>query len=95
MAQRIIFLDFSPNYHIKYFTQKQISMFIMIPVCLWQGIQMCTKKKLCNIKGISEAKVDKIKEVAVKVSGVIYFEIMFLAASDTVKVICPEPTIDI
>ncbi|KAK2193739.1 hypothetical protein NP493_7g06019 [Ridgeia piscesae] len=30
---------------------------------------MCTKKKLCNIKGISEAKVDKIKEVAVKVSG--------------------------
>ena len=38
---------------------------------------MCTKKKLCNIKGISEAKVDKIKEVAVKVSGVIYFEIMF------------------
>ena len=33
---------------------------------------MCTKKKLCNIKGISEAKVDKIKEVAVKVSGVIF-----------------------
>jgi len=49
----------------------------MITVCLWQGIQMCTKKKLCNIKGISEAKVDKIKEVAVKVSGVIYFERMF------------------
>ena len=29
---------------------------------------MQTKKKLCNIKGISEAKVDKIKEVAVKLS---------------------------
>jgi len=24
------------------------------------------KKKLCSIKGLSEAKVDKIKEVAVK-----------------------------
>lgn len=31
---------------------------------------MSTKKKLCSIKGLSEAKVDKIKEVMVKVSGV-------------------------
>lgn len=31
---------------------------------------MCTKKKLCNIKGLSEAKVDKIKEACNKlVSG--------------------------
>lgn len=37
-------------------------------ICTIKGIQMCTKKKLCNIKGISEVKVDKIKEVAVKVS---------------------------
>jgi len=35
-----------------------------------QGIQMSTKKKLCSIKGLSEAKVDKIKEVTVKLSGV-------------------------
>jgi len=26
-----------------------------------QGIQMTTRRKLCAIKGISEAKVDKIK----------------------------------
>jgi len=31
---------------------------------------MSTKKKLCSIKGLSEAKVDKIKEVTVKLSGV-------------------------
>jgi len=31
---------------------------------------MSTKKKLCAIKGLSEAKVEKIKEVTVKLSGV-------------------------
>ena len=31
---------------------------------------MTTRKKLCNIKGISEAKMEKIKEAAVKLSGV-------------------------
>ena len=36
----------------------------------FQGIQMMTKKTLCNIKGISEGKVEKIKEAAGKVSGV-------------------------
>ena len=36
---------------------------------LWfQGIQMTTRKKLCLIKGISEAKMEKIKEAAVKLS---------------------------
>lgn len=29
---------------------------------------MCTRKKLCNIKGFSEAKVDKIKEACAKLS---------------------------
>ncbi|KAK2156631.1 hypothetical protein LSH36_208g01046 [Paralvinella palmiformis] len=38
-------------------------------ICTVKGIQMSTKKKLCNIKGLSEAKVDKIKEVTVKLSG--------------------------
>ncbi len=31
---------------------------------------MTTRKRLCSIKGISEAKVDKIKEVATKLGGV-------------------------
>ena len=31
---------------------------------------MTTRKKLCAIKGISEAKVDKIKEVVTKLGGV-------------------------
>lgn len=31
-----------------------------------QGIQMTTKKRLCSIKGITEAKVDKIKEATTK-----------------------------
>lgn len=31
---------------------------------------MCTRKKLCNIKGFSEAKVDKIKEACAKLSAI-------------------------
>ena len=31
---------------------------------------MTTKKKLCTIKGISEAKMEKIKEAALKIIGV-------------------------
>ena len=31
---------------------------------------MTTRKKLCAIKGISEAKMEKIKEVAAKLVGV-------------------------
>uniref|UniRef100_T1IRE9 Meiotic recombination protein DMC1/LIM15 homolog n=1 Tax=Strigamia maritima TaxID=126957 RepID=T1IRE9_STRMM len=37
-------------------------------ICTIRGLQMCTKKRLCAIKGISEAKVEKIKEVVVKLS---------------------------
>jgi meiotic recombination protein DMC1 len=33
---------------------------------------MCTRKKLCNIKGFSEAKVDKIKEACAKVDTGIF-----------------------
>ena len=32
-------------------------------ICTIKGILMTTAKKLCNIKGLSEAKVEKIKEV--------------------------------
>ena len=38
-------------------------------VCTVRGIQMVTRKKLCNIKGLSEAKVDKMKEAVMKISG--------------------------
>ncbi|XP_056379844.1 meiotic recombination protein DMC1/LIM15 homolog isoform X2 [Hyla sarda] len=37
-----------------------------VGICTVKGIQMTTKKALCNIKGLSEAKVDKIKEAANK-----------------------------
>ena len=35
-------------------------------ICTVRGVIMTTKKRLCEIKGLSEAKVDKIKEVAMK-----------------------------
>ncbi|XP_031571845.1 meiotic recombination protein DMC1/LIM15 homolog [Actinia tenebrosa] len=35
-------------------------------ICTIKGVQMTTKKKLCQIKGISEAKMEKIKEAAGK-----------------------------
>lgn len=35
-------------------------------ICTVKGIQMTTKKKLCAVKGISEAKMEKIKEAANK-----------------------------
>lgn len=35
-------------------------------ICTIKGIQMTTKKRLCTIKGITEAKVDKIKEATTK-----------------------------
>ncbi|XP_064635711.1 meiotic recombination protein DMC1/LIM15 homolog [Lineus longissimus] len=35
-------------------------------ICTVKGIQMTTKKKLCQIKGISEAKMEKIKEASTK-----------------------------
>lgn len=37
-------------------------------ICTIKGIQMSTKKKLCNIKGFSDTKVDKIKEACQKIS---------------------------
>lgn len=36
-------------------------------ICTIKGIQMSTKKKLSNIKGFSDTKVDKIKEACQKV----------------------------
>lgn len=38
-------------------------------ICTTRGLKMITKKKLCNIKGLSEAKVDKIKEAMMKMSA--------------------------
>jgi len=38
-------------------------------ICTVKGIQMITKRKLCAIKGLSEAKVDKMKEAVLKICG--------------------------
>ena len=40
-----------------------------VGICTVRGLRMITKKKLCAIKGLSEAKVDKIKEALLKSSG--------------------------
>ncbi|XP_030196503.1 meiotic recombination protein DMC1/LIM15 homolog isoform X2 [Gadus morhua] len=37
-----------------------------VGICTVKGIQMTTRRALCNIKGLSEAKVEKIKEAAGK-----------------------------
>ena len=52
-------------------------------VCLLQGIQMTTRRRLCTIKGISEAKMEKIKEAATKlcVHFVLLFKICRLVTS--------------
>ena len=38
-------------------------------ICTVKGIQMMTKKKLCAIKGLSEAKVDKMREAVLKLGS--------------------------
>ena len=48
-----------------------ISIYIHILFVL-KGVQMTTRKRLCNIKGISEAKMEKIKEACTKIAGVYY-----------------------
>ncbi|KAK1881523.1 Meiotic recombination protein DMC1/LIM15 like [Dissostichus eleginoides] len=42
----------------------------LVGICTVKGIQMTTRKALCNIKGLSEAKVEKIKEAAGKMLNV-------------------------
>ncbi|KAK3559607.1 hypothetical protein QTP86_013549 [Hemibagrus guttatus] len=37
-----------------------------VGICTIKGIQMTTRRALCNVKGLSEAKVEKIKEAAGK-----------------------------
>ncbi|KAJ8319593.1 hypothetical protein KUTeg_002851 [Tegillarca granosa] len=37
-----------------------------VGICTIKGVQMTTRRRLCNIKGISEAKMEKIKEAANK-----------------------------
>ncbi|CAB3994359.1 meiotic recombination DMC1 LIM15 homolog, partial [Paramuricea clavata] len=38
-------------------------------ICTIKGVQMTTRRKLCQIKGISEAKMEKIKEAAAKLNS--------------------------
>ncbi|OXA65172.1 meiotic recombination protein DMC1/LIM15 homolog [Folsomia candida] len=40
-----------------------------VGICTIKGVIMCTKKKLCNVKGLSEVKVDKIKEACQKLDS--------------------------
>ena len=35
-----------------------------VGICTTRGLRMITKKKLCAIKGLSEAKVEKIKVIS-------------------------------
>ena len=41
-------------------------------ICTVRGLKMITKRRLCEIKGISEAKVDKIKEAANKLGKCVF-----------------------
>lgn len=43
-----------------------------------KGVQMTTRKKLCTIKGISEAKMEKIKEAANKLCVGVSISFAFL-----------------
>ncbi|PKC64474.1 hypothetical protein RhiirA1_345490, partial [Rhizophagus irregularis] len=40
-------------------------------ICTVRAIHMTTRRNLCKIKGLSEAKVDKLKETACKLQVVI------------------------
>lgn len=64
---------FKINWAIGYFTSSvwpknvaDIKKMKVVGICTVKGIQMTTRKALCNIKGLSEAKVEKIKEAAGK-----------------------------
>ena len=41
----------------------------MAGICTLRGVQMMTKKRLTAVKGMSEAKADKIKEAALQGQG--------------------------
>ncbi|VDN55158.1 unnamed protein product [Dracunculus medinensis] len=41
-----------------------------VGICTIKGIIMTTKKRLYDVKGLSEAKVDKIKEIAAKLTKI-------------------------
>ncbi|VDM97742.1 unnamed protein product [Thelazia callipaeda] len=46
-----------------------IKKLLSVGICTIKGIMMTTRKRLCEVKGLSEAKVDKIKEIACKLSN--------------------------
>ena len=59
------FHDLHENRAISIFTFDKI-FDIAAGICTIRGLKMTTKKKLCEIKGISDAKVDKVRP---KISG--------------------------
>ncbi|VDK78016.1 unnamed protein product [Litomosoides sigmodontis] len=46
-----------------------IKKLLGVGICTIKGVMMTTRKRLCDVKGLSEAKVDKIKEIAYKLSN--------------------------
>ncbi|KAK9729100.1 Meiotic recombination protein dmc1 [Basidiobolus ranarum] len=64
-------------------------------VC-FEAIQMTTRKNLCKIKGLSEAKVDKIKEAANKITacGFISATEYFIQRQQVVKVTTGSEELD-
>lgn len=43
-------------------------------VCTVKGLLMCTRKELCNIKGITDQKIDKMIEAAQKIEGLGFYK---------------------
>ena len=49
---------------------------------------MTTRKKLCTIKGISEAKMEKIKEACGKIAGVCDITLILSIMKLSITLIC-------
>lgn len=66
-----------------------------VGICTVKGIQMTTRKALCNIKGLSEAKVEKIKEAAGKMLVKIVIEVhLYSMATTALKNLINECYVD-
>lgn len=61
---RLVFYQSAPFFHSQ--NVADIKKLKSVGICTVKGIQMTTRRALCNVKGLSEAKVDKIKEAANK-----------------------------
>ena len=62
----IVDIDSLQNHGINVADLKKLKS---VGICTIRGLKMNTKKRLCQIKGLSEAKVEKIKEAIGKLEG--------------------------